>query len=301
MKYNLINRFLHRLIFINWSILSLVVLSFLTSCTMPQSIDGKNNNHKKLQNYKVNNELTNTANFKEDFNQNSDDSILVSSDENRSIDASASEMRLPTLREQMKVLSDRQDDIESKIDALTHQVNQLTNEIHNLKGIQSNTISTNTIIAGEGENKFESNSLTLLSDEADMLKKEQKIITNKSSNNYRKSSINNKSKRQSAKKSNQTAIQSEESSSSKEPIASALYNAEILINKSDFAEAEKILLEQLDKAPQKAISGKIKLKLAECYIGNGDSQKAREIYEELLTTYPKSELTPIAKKMLQQL
>ncbi|MCE5304242.1 tetratricopeptide repeat protein [bacterium] len=45
----------------------------------------------------------------------------------------------------------------------------------------------------------------------------------------------------------------------------------------------------------------MKIKLAECYLENGDIVKAKAIYQEVLKSNPKSELTPIAKKMLQQL
>jgi len=44
-----------------------------------------------------------------------------------------------------------------------------------------------------------------------------------------------------------------------------------------------------------------KVKLAESLANSGKIKEARQIYQEILKQNPKSELTPIAKKMLQQL
>jgi len=43
------------------------------------------------------------------------------------------------------------------------------------------------------------------------------------------------------------------------------------------------------------------VKLAESLANSGKIKEARQIYQEILKQNPKSELTPIAKKMLQQL
>jgi thioredoxin-like negative regulator of GroEL len=81
----------------------------------------------------------------------------------------------------------------------------------------------------------------------------------------------------------------------------AISQADNLINQKNYNEAEKILLAQLNNESKAALTDTIKIKLAECYIGNGNSQKAKAIYEDMLKSSPKGEITPIAKKMLQQL
>ena len=295
MKVINVNIKTRRLILVNWSILLIFVMSMLNSCTTPQSINGKNNN-KKIQNYKVNDELENR---KINSSTNINDTTLSHTEKYNEINQESSETRLPTLREQMKALNERQDKIESKIDALTYQVNQLTHEIQDLKNNRSNLIAQNPIITGEEQGKIEDNNSTLSSDEAETKKQSKNTILNKPApkNNTSKTISKNTIQKKPIKKINNST---QEVNSSNQ-IENALTQADNLINQKNYTDAEKILLTQLNNSSKAQLADTIKIKLAECYLGNGNSQKAKEIYEDMLKTSPKGELTPIAKKMLQQL
>ena len=296
MKVINVNIKTRRLILVNWSILLIFVMSMLNSCTTPQSINGKNNNHKKIQNYKVNNELENR---KLHSNLNINDTALSPTAQYNEINQENAETRIPTLREQMKAMNDRQDRIESKIDALTSQVNQLTNEIQVLKNSKSNSIAQNTIISGEEQVKIDEKNMTLLSDEAETKQQSKIAIITKPTikNTTPKKIAKNTIQKKSIKKVNNTS----QDVNSLNQLENVLSQADNLINQKNYNDAEKILLIQLNNNSKALLADTIKIKLAECYLGNGNSQKAKEIYEELLKTSPKGELTPIAKKMLQQL
>lgn len=287
---------IRRLILVNWSILLIFAMSLLNSCTTPQSINGKNNNYKKIQNYKVNNELDNS---KINTTSNINDTSLSYTNKYNEINQENSETRTPTLREQMKALDERQDKIESKIDALTYQVNQLTNEIQELKNSKSNSNSQNTIITGEEQAKIENHSLTLLSDEAETTEKSKNTIVKKPAAQIVKPKkiAKNTPPKKTILKSNKTT----QEVNLPNQMNNAITQADNLISQQNYTDAEKILLNQLNNSSKGSMTDTIKIKLAECYIGKGNSQKAKEIYEELLKTSPKGELTPIAKKMLQQL
>jgi len=267
---------------------------------MPQSINGKNNDYKKLQNYKLNNEISNSKSIQK--SNKTLDTINLKSDENESIETTSSEIRIPTLREQINAVSNRQDEIDKKIETLTYQINQLEVEIQNLKQDKTNHNSQMTIITGEEQKNNQINiENKLLSDES-----VAQLKPNCNKNIAIKSNDNTINVRQAQHKTNRNKSKLANDKPTNEPQALTNYTddsnqADIYINQKNFSEAEKILISQLNKEPKSPNSDFIKIKLARCYLENGDTQKAKAIYENILRTSPKSEYSPIAKKMLQQL
>jgi len=276
------------------------MVATLNSCTMPQSINGKNNDYKKLQNYKLNNEISNSKSIQK--SNKTLDTINLKSDENESIETTSSEIRIPTLREQINALSNRQDEIDKKIETLTYQINQLEVEIQNLKQDKTNHNSQMTIITGEEQKNNQINiENKLLSDES-----VAQLKPNCNKNIAIKSNDNTINVKQAKHKTNRNISKLANDKTTNEPQVLTNYTddsnqADIYINQKNFSEAEKILISQLNKEPKSPNSDFIKIKLARCYLENGDTQKAKAIYENILRTSPKSEYSPIAKKMLQQL
>ncbi|MBP7214588.1 MAG: tetratricopeptide repeat protein [Candidatus Kapabacteria bacterium] len=300
MKLEAMVFFKRRIILFSWSILIISIMVTLNSCTMPQSINGKNNDYKKLQNYKLNNEISNSKSTQK--SNQAIDTSNIKLDENELFETTSSDTRIPTLREQIKSVSDRQDEIDRKIETLTYQVNQLEEEIQNLKQDKTNHNSQLTIITGEDQknNQLKSEN-KLLSDEtlAQAKPNSNKNISTKSNSKTTnikkaqyKSNINN-AKLVNDKSTNNPQIPTTNANSSNQ--------ADSYINQKNFSEAEKILVSQLNKEPKSQNADSIKIKLARCYLENGDTQKAKAIYENILKTSPKSAYSPIAKKMLQQL
>jgi|GEM_PF-1624200 len=322
MKFDITNKLKHRLILSTWSILLAFTLLILNSCTMPQSIDGKNINHKKIQNYKLNSEINNSSNLQTNNSKKISDTANLVSEENieHTSTESYSNQQIPTLRQQMNALNQRQDNIDKKIEVLTSQVNQLSLEIQNLKNNNNSEIHTkNQVLTGEEPTKtLAANSGTLLSDETiskkNLNNEKNKNIAQSNESSNSNLSINSKTKRK-YKKSNSSqntqkpinniavnkSANSRDTQNRTEELTDVLNQVDTCINQKNFANAENILLTQLNKESNKTKSDTIKIKLAECYLENGDIVKAKAIYQEVLKSNPKSELTPIAKKMLQQL
>jgi len=300
MNLDTMHNFKRRIILFSWSILIICMIATLNSCTMPQSINGKNNDYKKLQNYKLNNEISNSKSIQK--SNKTLDTINLKSDENESIETTSSEIRIPTLREQINALSNRQDEIDKKIETLAYQINQLEVEIQNLKQNKTNHNSQMTIITGEEQKNNQINiENKLLSDES-----VAQLKPNCKKNIAIKSNDNTINVRQAQHKTNRNKSKLANDKPTNEPQALTNYTddsnqADIYINQKNFSEAEKILISQLNKEPKSPNSDSIKIKLARCYLENGDTQKAKAIYENILRTSPKSEYSPIAKKMLQQL
>ncbi len=289
---------------------------------MPQSIDGKNINHKKIQNYKLNSEINNSSNLQTNNSKKISDTANLVSEENieHTSTESYSNQQIPTLRQQMNALNQRQDNIDKKIEVLTSQVNQLSLEIQNLKNNNNSEIHTkNQVLTGEEPTKtLAANSGTLLSDETiskkNLNNEKNKNIAQSNESSNSNLSINSKTKRK-YKKSNSSqntqkpinniavnkSANSRDTQNRTEELTDVLNQVDTCINQKNFANAENILLTQLNKESNKTKSDTIKIKLAECYLENGDIVKAKAIYQEVLKSNPKSELTPIAKKMLQQL
>ncbi|HRS01951.1 MAG TPA: tetratricopeptide repeat protein [Bacteroidota bacterium] len=175
-------------------------------------------------------------------------------------------------------------------------------EIQNLKQDKTNHNSQMTIITGEEQKNNQINiENKLLSDES-----VAQLKPNCNKNIAIKSNDNTINVRQAQHKTNRNKSKLANDKPTNEPQALTNYTddsnqADIYINQKNFSEAEKILISQLNKEPKSPNSDFIKIKLARCYLENGDTQKAKAIYENILRTSPKSEYSPIAKKMLQQL
>lgn len=261
----------------NWLILASVIVILLSACTTPQSV-GYNMKPKKLSKNKEN-------------VSSRDTSFITPTQQNETnVEQLNPNDRLPTLREQMKIIADKQAEIEVDVEVIKSEISLIKAELVELKSnlMNNGKIEPKQIFTGEPTPKIQKIPQKQIEEETFILPDEAVKDTpqKKHNNNLKpfniKPSKNNDNKPQSINKRNEENIITK---NSKEQNITDQTEKNTLQTKSNID--ENIVLEKVKLAKSLANSGKIK--------------EARQIYQEILKQNPKSELTPIAKKMLQQL
>jgi len=194
------------------------------------------------------------------------------------------------LREQMKIIADKQAEIEVDVEVIKSEISLIKAELVELKSnlMNNGKIEPKQIFTGEPTPKIQKIPQKQIEEETFILPDEAVKDTpqKKHNNNLKpfniKPSKNNDNKPQSINKRNEENIITK---NSKEQNITDQTEKNTLQTKSNID--ENIVLE--------------KVKLAESLANSGKIKEARQIYQEILKQNPKSELTPIAKKMLQQL
>ena len=261
----------------NWLILASIILIFLAACTTPQSV-GYNLKLKKNTKNKTNTSSLDTA------------EVTIAQLNEQNADQITFNDRLPTLREQMKIIADKQAEIEVDVDIIKSEIGLIKAEIVELKStlLNNGKIEQKQIVAGEPSTKPKRIPQKQIEEETFILPDEavQNETKKKESNTNKpiiiKPSRKNEIKPQSSNNRDNTEILAHNTKETK--IADE-------IEKNNSPSNSKIKDSELYE----------KVKLAESLANSGKIKEARHIYQEIIKQNPKSELTPIAKKMLQQL
>lgn len=262
----------------NWLILASFVVILLQSCTTPQSV-GYN---MKSKNSPKTKQSENTIQ-KEILPESKNQEVLP--------EQSINNDRLPTLREQMKMIADKQASIEVDVDIIKSEISLIKAELVDLKAnlLSDGKITPKQIVTGENNAKPRKIQQKQIEEETYILPDE--AVQN---NSTKKQNTDKPIQIKPPKKSEQKQTRNLEKED------------ENKLNKPQ--ESEPIATEhKLDKPTQQSNTFNTnneayeKVRLAETLVNSGKVEEARKIYQEILRQNPKNELTPIAKKMLQQL
>lgn len=197
--------------------------------------------------------------------------------------------RLPTLREQMKIIADKQAEIETDVEVIKSEINLIKAEIIDLKAnlLNQGKIKPNAIVTGESNVQQNRNKQKQIEEETFLLPDEQDVPP----------------KKESKTNTNKPDPKPQPPLNIKPKVLNTP-NIKSIENKSDNI-SEKNIDENQNNSEKieepKTNSVHEKIKLAESLINSGKKEEAKKIFQEILIQNPKSELTPIAKKMLQQL
>ncbi len=262
----------------NWLILASLVAFLMQSCTTPQSV-GYNMKTKNPPKVKT----THSEEKKKDDLQSQVEVIIP--EQNNYSD------RLPTLREQMKLIADKQIEIEVDVDIIKSEISLIKAELVDLKSslMTDGKIIQKQIVTGETNSKPNKISKKQIEEETFLLPDEavqnvppKKIVKDKPI-------IVKPPKKSDSKQSSN--INSDEVHYEK---TSENNQLKVVENNNDKPTINNNLSIKDNEAYEK-------VKLAESLANSGKLDEARKIYQEILKQNPKNELTPIAKKMLQQL
>lgn len=197
--------------------------------------------------------------------------------------------RLPTLREQMKIIADKQAEIETDVEVIKSEINLIKAEIIDLKAnlLNQGKIKPNAIVTGESNVQQNRNKQKQIEEETFLLPDEQDAPP----------------KKETKTNTNKPAPKPQPPLNIKPKVLNTP-NTKSIENKNDNI-SEKNIDENQNNSEKieepKTNSVHEKIKLAESLINSGKKEEAKRIFQEILIQNPKSELTPIAKKMLQQL
>lgn len=262
----------------NWFILAFLSALFLQSCTTPQSV-GYNMKSKNPQKNKSTEPtivpiVTDNPQSKTEFPQQVND-------------------RLPTLREQMKMIADKQASIEVDVDIIKSEISLIKAEIVDLKTslLTDGKIVPKQIVTGESNSKQKRNLQKQVEEETYILPDEAAVKDNKKSNQPNNTPVNFKPPQKGDNKQSKNTINKDEKQT---PLTQ---NTEKLIPEPKQTEPSM----QQPETTLKDNEAYEKVKLAQSLVNSGKVEEAKKIYKEILKQNPKNELTPIAKKMLQQL
>lgn len=262
----------------NWLILASFVAFFMQSCTTPQSV-GYNMRTKNPPKVKS----THSEKKKKDDLPSQVE--VITPEQNNYRD------RLPTLREQMKLIADKQIEIEVDVDIIKSEISLIKAELVDLKSslMTDGKITQKQIVTGEINSKPNKISKKQIEEETFLLPDEAiQNVTPKKSTKENPIIVKPPKKSDNKQSSN---INSDEVHHEKASNNNQLKVAE---NKND-----KSMINNNSSIKDNEAYGKVKL--AESLVNSGKLDEARKIYQEILKQNPKNELTPIAKKMLQQL
>lgn len=261
----------------NWLILTSLIAILLTACTTPQSV-GYNIKIKK-----------NPKNNEKEQNRDLSQTTATQPDAPNSEQVTIND-RLPTLREQMKIIADKQAEIEVDVEVIKSEISLIKAELVELKTnlINNGKIEQKQIYTGEPSQKNKRIPQKQIEEETFILPDE--AVRNESS---QKQNNNNKPLKTQPPKNNVNKPQSMKKNNDEKNIANNQQE------QNEIEETEKNTLQTNPSNKDNPILEKVKL--AESLANSGKIKEARQIYQEILKQNPKSELTPIAKKMLQQL
>lgn len=262
----------------NWLILASFVAFFMQSCTTPQSV-GYNMRAKNPPKVKT---THSEEKKKEDLPSQVE---IITPEQNNYRD------RLPTLREQMKLIADKQIEIEVNVDIIKSEISLIKAELVDLKSslMTDGKITQKQIVTGEINSKPNKISKKQIEEETFLLPDEAVQNVTPQKNTKEKPIIIKPPKKSDNKQSRN--INSDEVHHEK---ISENNQLKVVENKND-----KSMIN--NNSSIKDNEAYEKVKLAESLANSGKLDEARKIYQEILKQNPKNELTPIAKKMLQQL
>ena len=261
----------------NWLIIASLLVLILQSCTTPKSV-GYN---MKLKNSQKNKSLE--VEEKKDI-------VTTKMEKQTKTENIYENGRLPTLREQMKIIADKQTEIEVDVDIIKSEISLIKAELVDLKSnlMTSGKINQQPIITGETKPKTKKVTQKQIEEETFLLPDEAVQSSSTKKHNTDKPIIIKPPVKSENKQSLNKTIESNNFEKTSEPVPSK--NAENIIDKPFN-----------NNSSTKESEAYEKVKMAETLINNGKVDEAKKIYQEILKQNPKNELTPIAKKMLQQL
>lgn len=260
----------------NWLILASFFVFLVTSCTTPQSV-GYNMKKKNPQKNKP---------LEVDVNKESMPETQTNTkipEQNINLD------RLPTLREQMKLIADKQIEIEVDVDIIKSEISIIKAELVELKSnlMTEGRIDQKQIVAGETHSKPKKPTQKQIDEETYLLPDEAvQTVPSKKTNLPTNSKPTPKQENKQSRMSNPVEIKTEKTSENNEFKVQETNNDKLIIH---------------NNVPIKDSDTYEKVKLAESLANSGKKDEARKIYQDILKQNPKNELTPLAKKMLQQL
>lgn len=227
--------------------------------------------------------------------------------------------KIPTLREQMKIFTDKQDATDEKVQLLQSDVNDIKLELSQIKQaiieLEPNDKHNYTKGSPEVQKpvKVKTNKSVILPDEKQskvekktekkpetkpQITQETKIISTTSSDLDSGKTAFETGKFKDAINILENAIANE--SSIEKLSESHFYLGESYFATEQFQKAIKNYKRviEIEKAKRK---DKAQSQIAESYIKTGNINEAKVAYSDLITMFPKSQFVPKAKKMLQQL
>jgi len=88
---------------------------------------------------------------------------------------------------------------------------------------------------------------------------------------------------------------------SESPDMAAFREAAALMDNSQFAKAEKLLLTIIKNYPKSTLLPRVKIALAICYMKQGKKNEALKVLDQWLKDYPKNELADDVKALIAQI
>lgn len=325
---NIINISIRNRIIASWLILFIFSSFLFISCTTPRSVgynmkQGKPKVKSTQSPTQENPKSDEKIPKKQITKENEILPINNDKQENKDYDYTFNEQRLPTLREQMKMIDERQNKIEEDLSNVKSTVNEIKNTIEEIKYIIGNNKDLKPVDAIAGED-LKNKTKNSKKDEIDKDVLEgtyffsdeeinNKTVSEPNKTKEVKQYINRKPKKNQVEQ-NLNHNKPVDVLNKKQNINKQPQNIDELIsdNELDLSAGEKLLInKEFDKAEEfyKKILTKtdannedvVKIKLAESLLNQGKVEEAKQVYKDILKQNKKNETLPIAKKMLQQL
>lgn len=316
----------------NWLLLLIFSSTLFISCTTPRSV-GYNMNSKN-QKEKITQKPSNIApksneQVKSNPNANNDEvlpeNIEINKNEKKDYDLTFNEQRLPTLREQMKMIDERQNKIENDLNNVKTVVNEIKNSVEEIKYIIGNNKNYKPVDAVAGEpSKSKTSPINKEEIEKDVIdgtyilpdeEISSKTITKPTKQPEKQTPTPKSLKKQDDQKLKQNKsvelqrkkktenIETQNTDKNTESFTSKdldLNTGEQFLNNKEFNKAEEFYKKILTKT-ENDNQDVVKIKLAESLLNQGKVDEAKQVYQDILKQNKKNETLPIAKKMLQQL
>ncbi len=285
----------------------------LSSCTSPRSVGYNLKSKKKpIATKNINQNSQNTdakANEKDFVNGEFASDELLDADKKSNLDntnldntnfdnyqtntANSNDSRLPTLREQMQYITERQDVIEDDISVIKNELTNIKAELVQIKqnlNNQGKTVDSPIITGDQNEKRNlktnEPKSIDKIAMEETFFESDEVVGTN--TPETKKVTTNHKPKKKIRK------AQPQKTESTKKTGINTNTKPE---NEVTPTEASQIPTTE----PKVLTQAETQVKLAEDLINQGKIDDAKKIYKNIIKENPKSALVPIAKKKLQQL
>ena len=298
-----------RRIIANCILLAIIFVIGLSSCTAPRSVGYNLKSKKKPISIKnipsqnaqqtdekvsekayENGEFASDELINSDKNSNNYQSDLINNPTNAE---NSNNNRLPTLREQMRYITERQDVIEDDISVIKNELTNIKAELVQIKynlNNQGKVVDTQIFTGDQNGTKTtydnEPKSIDKIALEETFFESDEVVGTN--TPEVKKVTTNPKPKKKARK------AQPQKNESTKKTELNTDTKPENEVTPTDAS--------QIPTAEPKVISQEEnQVKLAEDLINQGKIDDAKKIYKNIIKENPKSALVPIAKKKLQQL